>query len=637
MNIEELIKSPSDTLKKMKNGEIVRILEEADIAFFNTDKTLFDDNIYDIVKSYLKNKNPTNKYFKKVGADIQINKEVLPFYMGSLDKIKDNVKEITKWKSKYKGDNVISEKLDGISCLLYYDGEVKLWTRGNGKEGQNITHILPYLNIDSSKFQKKIAIRGELIISKSNWDKISHLGSNARNVVAGATHSKKINSEIMSKIDFVAYDVLFPRDKLSTSLEYLKNMNTNIKIVRHVIINEDELNYEYLSSKLVEYRKSSEYDIDGIVIYNNTSQKITAGKNPKYAFAFKTIFTQEQVEVVVTDVEWNVSKHRLLKPIVKFEEIILNNVKIKQATGFNASYIINNKIGPGSHLIIIRSGDVIPHILKVLTESSSGIPKMPDIPYKWSSDKEVDIILSDEKKNKEQDIQSFIHFTNSLDMEGIKKGVITKLYDSGFDTLYKIIHITYDDLIKIEGFKDKSATNIITTIKKTLTNISCDKLLYAFNIFGRNLGDKKLKLITDKFPFIMSNKEKSLQINISELTAIEGIADVTAKQFIDNLPLFYKMYEESGINCEKESPLKHVSPSKIISPFNNKKFIFTGFRNKDWEKIIVDSGGKVVTAISKSTDYLIVKNKRDKSSKIDKANELGINILDIDEFGKMIG
>jgi hypothetical protein len=110
MNILELIKSPTDTLKKLKNDEIVKILEEADIAFFNTDKTLFDDDIYDIVKSYLKKKNPANKYFKKVGADIQINKEVLPFYMGSLDKIKDDIKEITKWKSKYKGANVISEK-----------------------------------------------------------------------------------------------------------------------------------------------------------------------------------------------------------------------------------------------------------------------------------------------------------------------------------------------------------------------------------------------------------------------------------------------------------------------------------------------------------------------------------------------
>jgi NAD-dependent DNA ligase len=427
---------------------------------------------------------------------------------------------------------------------------------------------------------------------------------------------------------------------MSTSFENLKNMGTNIKIVRHVVIKEDELNYDYLSKKLIEFRQSSEYDIDGIVICNDSVHKIVAGKNPKYAFAFKTIFTQEQVEVIVTDVEWNISKHRLIKPIVKFEEIILNNVKIKQATGFNASYIINNKIGPGSHLIIIRSGDVIPHILKVLTESSSGMPKMPDIPYKWSSDKEVDIILLDEKKNKEQDIQSFIHFASSLNMEGIKKGVITKLYDSGLDTLYKIIHVTYEELIKIEGFKDKSAKNLINTIQSTLSNISCDKLLYAFNIFGRNLGDKKLKLITDKFPFIMTNREKALNINITELMSIEGIADISAKQFIDNLPLFYKMYEESGINCKKDSasasPTKPASPSKMISFFNNKKVVFTGFRNKDYEKIIELNNGKIMGTISKNTDLLIVKDISEKNEKVKKATELNIQIITKADLEKII-
>jgi len=483
-NIKNIINDPINTLKKLSNDEIVKILEHANTAFFNTHKTIFSDDIYDIVKDYLKKKNPTNKFFKKVGADIEINKETLPFYMGSLDKIKDNVDEIMKWKKKYKDSYVVSEKLDGISCLLYYDnGTTKLWTRGNGTEGQNITHILPYLNFDISKFKEKIAIRGELIISRANWEKISDLGANARNVVAGATHAKTINKDIIEKIDFVAYDVLYPRNKLSISFENLKKLDAGIKIVKYVSINENELTYEYLSDVLKDWRTTSLYEIDGIVVCCDKVYKIVNGKNSKNSFAFKSIHTHTQVEVIVEDVEWNVSKHRYIKPIVKFNEIVLGGVKIKQATGFNAAFIINNKIGPGSHIIVIRSGDVIPHILSVLTPSASGLPKLPTIPYIWASDTHVDIMLKNDEKNKEQDVKSYTHFMKALDIDGVKEGVITKMYDAGYDTLKKILHITYEELLSIEGFKDKISKKILEEFKK-IHNTECLKLMSASNIFG---------------------------------------------------------------------------------------------------------------------------------------------------------
>ena len=421
--IENLIKNPINTVKTLSVEEIVTILEKADDYFFNTDETLFSDDIYDILKKYLKKIAPKNDFFKKVGADITINKEELPFYMGSLDKIKEDEKDINKWVSKYNNNNyVISEKLDGISGLLYCDGTTtKLFTRGNGIYGQNISHLIPHLNIPLLK--NKIGIRGELIISKKNWQKISHVGANARNVVAGILHSKTVNLEIIKYIEFIAYDVLYPRDKLSSSFKLLHDLYPDIKIVKHTII--DKITLDVLSGLLEDYRKHSNYEIDGIVVYDNEEHKIIKNKNPTYAFAFKTILTQERAEVIVTDVEWNVSKHGFLKPIVKFNEVSIGGVKIKQATGFNGSYIYNNKIGAGSHIIIIRSGDVIPHIVSVL--SSSVQPKMPDIPYKWN-DTNVDILISD-TQNKEQDIQSFIHFMKTLDIEGVKEGVITKLYN----------------------------------------------------------------------------------------------------------------------------------------------------------------------------------------------------------------
>ena len=466
---EKIINDPIVTLKSLPIKQIVKLLEKADIAFFNSSNTLLPDDIYDMVKQYIRDNDPNNQYLKKVGAEIEINKEELPIYMGSLDKIKDSEANIVKWKNKYKGNYVISEKLDGISCLLYHDkNETKLLTRGNGYIGQNISHILPYLRIDVAKLQEKIAIRGELIISRSNWNLISDIGANARNVVAGAVHTKTVNKDTISKIDFVAYDILYPRKKLSESLEYVKMLD--IPVVNHIVGGNDILNLENLSQLLAKWRKESLYEIDGIVIQHDEEHNVLSGKNPKHAFAFKTIITNEQAEVIVTDVEWNISKHRYLKPLIKFEEISLGGVKIKQATGFNAAFIKNNKIGPGSHIIIVRSGDVIPHVLTVLTPSSNNQPKMPSVSYDWT-ETNIDIFLKGDEKNREHDINAFVHFMKTLDIDGVKEGVIAKMYDAGFDTLKKIIKISLDEIRIIPGFKDKSALKLY----QSLQNISTSK------------------------------------------------------------------------------------------------------------------------------------------------------------------
>lgn len=636
--VDSIIKDPIATLKTLSNKEIVNVLQQADERFFNTGQPLFTDDIYDVIKQYLRKQDPKNAYLKTVGAEIELNKEKLPFYMGSLDKIKDNESELIKWKNKYEGNYVISEKLDGISCLLYHDkGNTKLYTRGDGYNGQNITHILPYLDIDLSKISSKIAIRGELIISRNNWKKISDSGANARNVVAGAIHSKTINSNIVSKIDFVAYDILYPRQTISQSLQLLEQLG--IPFVKHILT--DKLSLEVLSETLQTWRKESKYEIDGIVVYHDEVHKLMSGKNPKFAFAFKTILTHEQAEVIVNDVEWNVSKHRYLKPLVKFNEVVLAGVKIKQATGFNASYIVKNKIGPGARVVIVRSGDVIPHIISVLSPAASGSAKMPDIPYVWT-DTNIDIILSGSEKNKEQDIQAFTHFMKTLAIEGVKEGTISKLYDAGYDSLSKIIHISINDLKTIDGIQEKSANKIHASLQEIL-HADCNKLMVASNVFGRGLGEKKLKLVTDVYPYVASDKKKALKLTIDELLHIQGFAHTSASQFIEGLPKYFDFYEALNIKCKTISP--HSSPHsaspvakthKKLEKFQDKKIVFSGFRNKDFEEILTKHGAKIMSSVSKATDYLIVKSASESSTKIEKAVENDVKIITKEELEKML-
>lgn len=639
--IKEINKDPLNTLKKLSIKEIVNFLEECDIEFFNTGNTLISDDIYDIIKSYLTKLDKNNKYLKNIGT-AEIKKVKLDFYMGSQTKIKDDEKAIIKWINKYNNPSsyIISQKLDGISAMIIYiDGIINnIYTRGDGYYGQDITHIKDFINIPKElidKNIKKLVIRGELIIDRKNWKKIQletdNLFSNARNCVAGAIHTIKSNINILKYVDFIAYDVLYPRDDLKESFNLLK-------LLKYPIVEYQEhslLNLDILSNLLQNWRKNSNYDIDGIVIVHNKKYKILEGKNPSYSFAFKSILTHEQAEVVVSDVIWNISKDKFLKPTIIFNEILLNNVKINKTTGFNAKFINDNNIGPGSHLIIIRSGDVIPHIQSVLSPSSNGIAKMPlNYDFIWNNTM-VDILLKDDLKNKEQDIKTFVYFMKILDIPFIKEGVLTKLYDNGFDTLKKIINIKLDDLLKIEGFKETISLKILESLKN-IKNVDAIKILDATNILGRGFSEKKIKLIIDEFPFILYDKDKTLKLTINDLIKINGISVITAKQFLDNISKYYDFCDEIDFDYKKIK--KHVSIDNdndniiINDKIINKNFVFSGIRNKNYEKIINDNKGNILNTITKNVNYLIIKDINDTSTKITKARDLGITILPIDSF-----
>ena len=631
---------PQDFIKTNKKKDIINVLIEADKAFFNSGQPKLTDDIYDIIKDYIRKKYPKDAYLKRVGADVD-NKVVLPYYMGSQNKIKDSESEITKYKKKYPGPYLISDKLDGVSGMFVYEGDnVKLYTRGNGREGQDISHLHKYISgFPKIKKQDKLAVRGEFIISKDNWDKLKKQDatlSNPRNTVSGAINSKILNKQLLKMIDFVAYTLVFPN--LPNGLPELDKMKFNV--VNNTVV--DDISLAFLSKNL-EVSRKNKYVIDGIVISDISKvYEIALGKNPEYSFAFKSIHTLEQIEVIVKEVEWNISKDKYMKPIVKFDEILLDDVKIKQATGFNAGYIEKNNIGPGSRIVIIRSGNVIPHIQSVLTTSANGKPSMPgelDKDYKWN-DTRVDIIKIGEDRNADFDIKNIVYFMKTAEVDNMGPGNITKIYNAGFHDIKSILKIQKEDLLKIEGFKGKSADNILKALEK-VKELDCLVLMDASNMLGRGFSYKKIKMITDVYPSILidnaENREKSLKISIEDLMKVEGIAKISAKLFIENLPRFYEFYDSLGVKCKgiEEKVDKSVEKTENAN-IKDKKFIFTGFRNKDYEKIIVENGGKVVTSISKSTHYLIVKNKAEKSGKIDKATELGVKILDIPEFEMLI-
>lgn len=623
---------------KLNAKELVDILIKADKAYHDEGNTIMTDNHYDLIKKRLQEKAPKNAYFKRVGFKPPDKLKVkLPYYLGSQDKIKfENEKELNNWFSKYKDPDeyYISEKLDGISCLIVSDKDnnIKIYTRGDGNHGIDITIIKDYVNFIPGTLPKNFAVRGELLLSKSNWEKVKDKGVNPRNLVAGLINRKQIDEKVLKLVDFVVYDYLSERIEISKAMKKMASLGFKIamnKTIKHKMDNKE------LLEELKAFKEKSEYEIDGIVITHNKKHQLKANENPKYSFAFKSNLLLDEAEVIVKDVEWNVSKYKYLKPIIKFNPIIINGVSIKQTTGFNADFIVKNVIGKGSIIKIQRSGDVIPHIIAVLKESDNKEPLMPSFPYKWTKTK-IDIMLVEETKNREQDIKAFSFFMKSLNIKGVSEGIIKKLYDNSYDSLLKIINITKDEVLTIDGFKEKSATNLITALRE-IKNKTCSEIMIASNILGRGLGEKKLELILNHYPFICMNKKKALEITVEDLMKVNGMGEITSKQFIENLMKFYDFYEELGMKLEKEQKEEpKEKPKTINEKIKDNHFTFSGFRNKDFENYIKLNEGFIDNTITSKTNYLIVKDPAKTTNKIENAIKKGVKLISIEQFQKMM-
>lgn len=630
--IDDFKKNPKDYLEKLSDNELIDFVQELNYEYYIKGVSLVNDELYDYTKDELRKRKPEHPLLKDVGVS-KTSKIVLPYYMGSMDKIKNNEKELNNWIKKYKKAEgyVLSDKLDGISGLLHFnsdDKNVKLYTRGDGYKGQDISHLLKFINHipDFKDIDKEIAVRGELIMSKENFIKIKKEDKtikNVRNAVAGIFNSKKPNLKIAKYIDFVVYECIKP-DNLTPKKQFKKLKKLGFKTAYAETIT--DIDIKLLSNRLVNRRDNSEYDIDGIIIAHDKYYERIDGENPKYSFAFKSIITSKKAEVLVLKVEWNLTKDDYLQPIVYFEPVEIDGVTIEKATGFNAKFIKDNKIAPGSIIVIIRSGDVIPKIEEVLKESEE--PSMPDN-YKWKwNETEVEIILDEKQLNettiKEKNFKELENFVLKIKFDRIGPGVIKKLFDSGINTIDKFLSVTKEELLKAPGIKDKTADNILKSIKTSMANLDCITLMTASNKLGRGFAAKKLKLIVDEYPDIVN---KNMKPNVSDLIKIKGIEKKTADKFVNNFDNYLEFIKTNKIKCVYKE-VKQKKDSKL----KDLKIVFTGFRSSEFEEFIENNGGKIQSSISKNTDLLVIKNNDTGGSKIKKAKELKIKIITKKDF-----
>ena len=626
MITEEKLDEIFSLAEEMSKKDFIKLIQCLDDVYFNygADEAM-PDVYYDQLKEIY-----TKRFgkWKDVGAKIKSKDKVkLEHYMGSMDKISlgdQNVeKELKKWIAKYSGPYIVEDKLDGVSALLMYypKGKMSLSTRGDGTHGENKSYLLNYLNVPEIYSDKKLAVRGELIMSKKNFKHFKSEYANSRNLVAGQVNRKEnnVNPDILGKIDFVVFEIIEPRMKFDEQVKQIADYGFNCVNYKYPV---RDLTIKKLNNLIDKMRKESAYEMDGVVVYDS-SKVYPSNKsgNPKYAFAFKTL--SETAAVKVKKVIWTISKYGMLKPKVELTKPErLSGVNIRTVTAHNAKKIVDDKIGPGTVLEITRSGDVIPKIIRTITSTE---PQMPDVPYKWNATK-VDLIYTGDEKTG-QDQKQITNFFKELKAKGISEKTIQKLYQNNYNSIHKIVIITQKNL-ENAGFGPKQSENIYKAIQKSTKDVDLAKLMGASSIFGQGLGSRNSQLILDKYPNILEKKGgKNL---VEEINQIEGFAKIRAEQFVKNLSEFKKFLKD---NPKITYQIKKI---KLSGKLAGKKYVFTGFRDDDLQDRIEGLGGKVSNSVSKDTTYVIASNVSEKKGKVLKAEKLGIKVISKENFLKTL-
>ena len=311
---------------------------------------------------------------------------------------------------------------------------------------------------------------------------------------------------------------------------------------------------------------------------------------------------------------WTASKHGYLKPRVRIEPVSLGGVTIEYATGFNAKFIEDNKIGVGALISIVRSGDVIPHIAGVVEPAAA--PQMPSVPYVWN-DTHVDVMVKDKEHDSQVRESAITAFFSKLDTDGVGPGTVKKFIDAGLDSIAKIVRADKADFEKVAGFKEKSVNKVWSGIRAAIDRADLPTLMGATAIFGRGLGRKTFQKVLDDDPSVL-DPTLSEDARIARLEKIKGLGKKGAVAIVQRLPEFYAFVKEAGL----ENKLKYT-PETVEDtghPLFGKKYVLTGFRDKELVKQLTALGA--IQAGSVSKEVVVVVSPEGEESDTGKADQV---------------
>ena len=642
--------------KKERIKELVDILNKASKAYYQDAKEIMSNFEYDALYDELVQLEKdtgivlANSPTVNVGYEVvsELPKEQHESPMLSLDKTKE-----VSVLADFAGDkkSLLSWKLDGLTVVLtYQQGKLfKAVTRGNGEIGEVITNnAKTFKNIPLSiPYEGRLVLRGEAIIKYSDFEKINReiedaqaKYKNPRNLCSGSV--RQLNSEITAKrnVNFIAFALISAENvdfKNSIEQQYLWLEQQGFEVVerKEVTSSNMEETVKYFAEKIKEY----DYPSDGLVLmYDDIEYGLSLGRTAKFprnGIAFK--WEDEQAETTLEYIEWSPSRTGLINPVAVFKPVELEGTTVTRASVHNISIMEELKLGDGDTIKVYKANMIIPQISENVTKSGKCV--IPEIcpacgeRTEIKNDNGVKTLYCPNKQCPAKHVKLYSLFVsrNAMNIDGLSEETLEKFIDAGyiheFADIFNLSR-SQKEIVETPGFGQKSYDNLIDSLNKA-REVELHALLYSLGI--PNIGVANAKLICKYFN---NDIEKITHATAEELVKIDGIGDKMAVKFVE--------YFSDKENIKKFNNL--LNELTIIKEENNEEqnmaglnFVVTGsverFANRNEVKDYIEKrGGKVTGSVTSKTNYLINNDLLSNSSKNKKAKELGIEIINEEQF-----
>lgn len=560
-----------------------------------------------------------------------------------------------------KVEYVMEPKIDGLACsLIYENGKlVRAATRGDGVVGENVTaNVRTIRSIpltlkvpEGEAVPELLDVRGEVYMPRQAFMRLNEQRAergesefaNPRNAAAGSLRQLDPQVTASRSLSFFAYYLVGEgaQPKHSESLALLARYGFKVSEIYKVVENIDEA-IKYIGD-FNELRQGLSYDTDGAVIKVNDvyQQRIlgATGKDPRWATAYK--YPPEQAETTLEDIDWRVGRTGVLTPTAVLTPVKLSGSVISRATLHNEDFIRAKDIRIGDRVVINKAGEIIPEVLRVVAEKRTGDEKEVEIPnvcpecgWRVERQGEEAAIRCTNPHCPALGREGLIHFVSrdAMNIDGCGPSVINALLDAGLvRDAADLYSLRKEDLLKLERMGEKSADNLLAALAESKKN-ELDKLLFALGI--RHVGAKVARILATEF----GSMEKLQQAQPEELAQIRDIGDKIAESAVTwlNVPANIDLVERlaaAGLTMTFTPPA-----SQEDNPFFGKTLVFTGtmptLGRAEAKTMAQDVGAKVSGSVSKKTDYVIA--GAEAGSKLEKAQQLGVTVIDEAEFLRML-
>ena len=651
-------------------SKLVSLLNKYSYDYYVEDNPQISDTEYDTLykqlekleekyPEYILENSPTQRVGDKILDEFEKITHKVPMLSlsntFSTEDLRDFDTRVSKLVPGQDVEYICELKIDGLAISIKYENGklVSAATRGDGSVGEDVTEniktifSIPKVLKDNRTFE----VRGEVYLPRKSFELLNAeregnnevLFANPRNAAAGSL--RQLDSKITAKRRLSAFiysivgddSIVSQENALNTASEYNLPVNPNFKLCKNIDEVIDYINY------WTEHKKNLSYDIDGIVIkVNSYSTQEEVGytqKSPRWATAYK--FPEEELATKLLDVELSVGRTGIITPVAILDPIVISGSTVSKASLHNKDIIEELDIHIGDMVVVKKAGEIIPKVVRVIKELRSAdsdkyiMPEICPSCGQQTYTKENDPFTRCKNPDcPDQNIRRIIHFASrdALNIEGLGDKVVTTLYEKGIIAhTIDLFSLGREKLISLDRMGEKSVDNLLNAIEKSKQS-SLDKVIFALGIL--NVGKKAGKILAEKY----LNLSNLMNATLDELVNLDDVGQITAESILDYLSdenniKFINDLIKVGMNPQYE--VQEVNTDNI---FAGKTVVLTGklveLTRNEAKEYLEKYGAKVTGSVTSKTDLVIAGEKA--GSKLAKAEQLGIRVINEEEFANMV-